>query len=93
MLVFGDFLLLKLAHMAKVRRRSGQVCPALLFCYLSRSSPINPSSTPRTTHRLLQIHTLQMTSKKLEAYRRETEQLFYSMSGAEIFFKRTDVDT
>lgn len=40
-----------------------------------------------------QVHTLQMTSKKLEAYRRETEQLFYSMSGAEIFFKRTDVDT
>jgi hypothetical protein len=34
-----------------------------------------------------------MTSKKLEAYRRETEQLSYSMSGAEIFFKRTDNDT
>ena len=41
----------------------------------------------------IQVHTLQLTSKKLEAYRRETEQLFYSMSGAEIFFKRTDVDT
>ncbi len=40
-----------------------------------------------------EIHTLQLTSKKLEAHRRETEQLFYSMSGAEIFFKRTDVDT
>jgi hypothetical protein len=39
------------------------------------------------------VHTLQLTSKKLEAYRRETEQLFYSMSGAEIFFKRTDIDT
>jgi hypothetical protein len=42
---------------------------------------------------LLQVHTLQLTSKKLEAYRRESEQLHYSLSGAEIFFKRTDVDT
>lgn len=40
-----------------------------------------------------EIHSLQMSSKKIEAYRRENEQLFYSMSGAEIFFKRTDVDT
>lgn len=40
-----------------------------------------------------EIHTLQLTSKKLEAYRRETQQLFYSMTGGEIFFKRTDVDT
>ncbi len=40
-----------------------------------------------------EIHTLQLTSKKLEAHRRETEQLFYSMSGAEIFFRRTDIDT
>lgn len=40
-----------------------------------------------------EVHSLQMTSKRVEAYRRETEQLFYSMSGAEIFFKRTDVDT
>jgi len=34
-----------------------------------------------------------MTNKKLEAYRRESEQLFYSLSGAEIFFKRTDIET
>jgi len=34
-----------------------------------------------------------MSGKKLEAYRRESQQLFYSMSGAEIFFKRADVDT
>lgn len=40
-----------------------------------------------------EIHSLQLTSKKLEATRRETEQLLYSMSGAEIFFKRTDNDT
>eukprot|EP00981_Chlorochromonas_danica_P012186 scaffold4610_cov180-Ochromonas_danica.AAC.3 len=40
-----------------------------------------------------EIHSIQLTSKRIEAYRRETEQLFYSMSGAEIFFKRTDVDT
>lgn len=40
-----------------------------------------------------EVQSLKMNSKKLEAYRRETEQLFYSMSGAEIFFKRTDVDT
>lgn len=40
-----------------------------------------------------EVHSLQMTSKRVEAYRRETEQLFYSMSGAEIFFKRTDIDT
>jgi Pyruvate/2-oxoacid:ferredoxin oxidoreductase gamma subunit len=40
-----------------------------------------------------EVHTLQMTAKRLEAQRRETEQLFYSMSAAGIFFKRTDVDT
>jgi hypothetical protein len=40
-----------------------------------------------------EIHSLLMNSKRIEAYRRETEQLFYSMSGAEIFFKRTDIDT
>ena len=39
------------------------------------------------------IHTLQVSGKRLEAQRRETEQLFYSLSGAGIFFKRTDVDT
>ena len=38
------------------------------------------------------IHTLQVNGKRLEAQRRESEQLFYSLSGA-IFFKRTDVDT
>jgi len=37
-----------------------------------------------------EIHTLQLTSKRLEGYRNEYEQLFYSMTGAEIFFKRTD---
>jgi hypothetical protein len=40
-----------------------------------------------------EVHTLQNTAKRLEAQRRETEQLFYSLSGAAIFFKRTDVDT
>jgi len=40
-----------------------------------------------------EIHTLQVTGKRLEAQRRETEQLFYSLSGAGIFFKRTDIDT
>jgi len=39
-----------------------------------------------------EVHTLQVTGKRLEAQRRESEQLFYSMSGAGIFFKRTDVD-
>ncbi len=34
-----------------------------------------------------------MTGKKLEATRREAEQLYYSMNGAEIFFKRTDIET
>jgi WASH complex subunit 7 len=40
-----------------------------------------------------EIHSLQLTGKRLEATRRETDQLFFSMSGAGIFFKRTDVDT
>jgi hypothetical protein len=34
-----------------------------------------------------------VNGKRLEAQRRESEQLFYSLSGAGIFFKRTDVDT
>ncbi len=38
-------------------------------------------------------YTLQVSAKRLEAQRRETEQLFYCLSGAGIFFKRTDVDT
>jgi WASH complex subunit 7 len=40
-----------------------------------------------------EVHSLQLTGKRIEAQRRETDQLFYSMSGAAIFFKRTDVDT
>lgn len=40
-----------------------------------------------------EVHTQQLTGKKLESYRREFDQLFYSMNGAAIFFKRTDVDT
>jgi WASH complex subunit 7 len=40
-----------------------------------------------------EVHTLQLTAKRLEAQRRETDQLFYSMTGAGIFFKRTDVET
>lgn len=39
-----------------------------------------------------EIHSLQITSKRNEANRRETEQLFFALSGAQIFFKRTDVD-
>ena len=39
-----------------------------------------------------EIHSLQITSKRNEAHRRETEQLFFGLSGAQIFFKRTDVD-
>lgn len=39
-----------------------------------------------------EVQTLQTTAKRLEAQRRETEQLFYSLSGASIFFKRTDND-
>jgi WASH complex subunit 7 len=39
-----------------------------------------------------EVHSLQLTAKRLEAMRRENDQLFYSMSGAAIFFKRTDVD-
>lgn len=39
-----------------------------------------------------EIHSLQITSKRIEAHRRETEQLYFGMSGAQIFFKRTDVD-
>ena len=38
-------------------------------------------------------YTLQVSAKRLEAQRRETEQLFYCLSGAGIFFKRTDVET
>lgn len=40
-----------------------------------------------------EVHTLQMSGKRLESLKREYEQLFYSMNGAAIFFKRTDVDT
>eukprot|EP01035_Chromulina_nebulosa_P017779 gene17779-23383_t len=40
-----------------------------------------------------EVHLLQLSSKRLEAMRRETEQLFFSLSSAQIFFKRTDVDT
>jgi WASH complex subunit 7 len=40
-----------------------------------------------------EVHTLQLTGKRLELQRRETDQLFYSLSGAGIFFKRTDNDT
>ena len=39
------------------------------------------------------VHTLQVSARRLETQRRESEQLFYSLSGAGIFFKRTDVDT
>jgi hypothetical protein len=42
---------------------------------------------------LTQVHTLQLTSKRLEAQRREVGQLSYSVTGATIFFKRTDMDT
>lgn len=40
-----------------------------------------------------EVHTLQLTGKRLESYKREYEQLFFSMNGAAIFFRRTDVDT
>ena len=37
-------------------------------------------------------HLLQKTGMRIEGMRRETEQLFYSMSGAGIFFKKTDLE-
>jgi WASH complex subunit 7 len=39
-----------------------------------------------------EVHSLQMTGKRLEANRRETETLFYAMAGAGIFFRRTDLE-
>jgi len=42
---------------------------------------------------LEEVHSLQVTGKRLEAQRRESDALYYSMSGAAIFFKRSDVDT
>ena len=35
-----------------------------------------------------QAHTLQLTAKRLQAYKRESELLWFSMSGARMFFKR-----
>ena len=35
-----------------------------------------------------EMHLLQKTGMRIEGMRRETEQLFYSMSGAGIFFKK-----
>ena len=40
-----------------------------------------------------EIDALLLSSKKLEAQRREMEQLQVSLTSAQIFFKRTDVDT
>ena len=37
-------------------------------------------------------HLIQLSGKKLEAQRRDSEQLFYSLSGAKIFFRKTDID-
>jgi len=40
-----------------------------------------------------EVHSLQTTVKRLEALRRESEQLDFSLSAATIFFKRSDNDT
>lgn len=37
-----------------------------------------------------EAQTLQWSAKRLEAHRRETEQLMFSLNGARIFFKRSD---
>jgi hypothetical protein len=58
--------------------------PPLLYSSLYPSPPHRYEDSE-------EIHTLQLTGKKLEAYRRESEQLFFSMNGAQIFFKRSDL--
>jgi hypothetical protein len=39
-----------------------------------------------------QASLLSQSGKRIAATKRETEQLFFSLSGARIFFKRADVD-
>lgn len=81
----------KEAHMAK-RRDELKKKRSSFFSFGGKKD--NKEEDPEDTYDdQEEIHSLQMGSKKIEAYRRENEQLFYSMSGAEIFFKRTDVDT
>jgi hypothetical protein len=37
-----------------------------------------------------EIHTLQLTAKRIEQHKREFDLLFFSFSGARIFFKQAD---
>ena len=39
-----------------------------------------------------EVHTLQLTGKRLEQHKREFDLLFFSLSGARIFFKEADTD-
>ena len=38
------------------------------------------------------MHTLQMMAKRMQQHKREFDMLFFSLSGARIFFKEADVN-
>merc|ERR1719231_943488 len=38
------------------------------------------------------VHTLQMTAKRMQQHKREFDLLFFSLSGARIFFKEAEAD-
>jgi len=79
------------AKEAKVRDAKEKTKKSFSF-FGKKSEKVEDKSAEEDYEDLEEVHTLQTTGKRLEALRRETEQLFYSLSGAAIFFKRTDVD-
>lgn len=84
----------KEALIAAQKKKEASANSSIFSVFSSKSSKKKEDNTPDEDYEdYEEIHTLQVTGKRLEAQRRESEQLFYSLSGAGIFFKRTDIDT
>lgn len=84
----------KEAAVAAKKKKEASANSSIFSVFSSKSSKKNDDANVDEDYEdYEEVHTLQVTGKRLEAGRRETEQLFYSLSGAGIFFKRTDVDT
>jgi len=83
----------KEAEMKQRKDKEERAKRSILNVFTSKKKGAQDEAEEEDHEDMEEVHTLQVTAKRLEAQRRETDQLFYSMTGAGIFFKRTDVET
>lgn len=75
----------------KKKKRQSSIIGSLMSLGKSKKDEDEEDDEDLAEADLEEFNTLQVSAKRLEAQRRESEQLAFSINGAEIFFRRSDL--